>query len=355
MSRRVIFWDTSVSDLLNDKFFGGIAVQLLFWAKEFSKNNWEVFALTREETYVQNDIKFLRYKYFSRVAVVVEWFYVFYYLITVKPQVIILRGAQRILLPLSFLGRLFKTKIVFLGASDVNFQPGKEMIKGDINRKAYRMGLLKTDYIVVQNDFQRKSLMDNYGKDSILIPNIWSVLDNTKSLEISSTIEAIWVGNLRKIKRVEWFVNLARKYPTLSFVAVGGSTGDEDYFNECKALFAQVPNLQYLGSVSFHMSNSLIQKSKILICTSEFEGFPNTFLQAWANHVPVLSTVDPSGVVTQNNLGLVAETEEQLCENLQILTNEETYKKIQISIDEYFNKNHSSSIAYSKLLMFLNL
>ena len=39
-------------------------------------------------------------------------------------------------------------------------------------------------------------------------------------------------------------------------------------------------------------------KSKILINTSSFEGFPNTFVQAWANGVPVISLkVDPDNII----------------------------------------------------------
>jgi glycosyltransferase involved in cell wall biosynthesis len=51
----------------------------------------------------------------------------------------------------------------------------------------------------------------------------------------------------------------------------------------------------------------MYQQASCLCCTSTYEGFPNTFLEAFSHGVPVVSTVDPDGVLAGQRLGAVAQ------------------------------------------------
>jgi hypothetical protein len=56
----------------------------------------------------------------------------------------------------------------------------------------------------------------------------------------------------------------------------------------------QIPNLDYLGELPIEQVNELMSQSHVHVNTSSFEGFPNTFLQAWARGAVVASlAVDP--------------------------------------------------------------
>jgi hypothetical protein len=51
---------------------------------------------------------------------------------------------------------------------------------------------------------------------------------------------------------------------------------------------------------------ALYRQARLLLCTSESEGFPNVFLEAWLCARPVLTSVDPDDVVATFQLGQVA-------------------------------------------------
>ena len=50
----------------------------------------------------------------------------------------------------------------------------------------------------------------------------------------------------------------------------------------------------------------------MFVNTSNIEGFPNSFLQAWVRGVPVVSFFDPDGLITNKCLGYVPFNTEEM-------------------------------------------
>ena len=66
----------------------------------------------------------------------------------------------------------------------------------------------------------------------------------------------------------------------------------------------QSANLNFLGEQSLAQVNERLWACRLVVNTSQTEGFPNTFIQAWARFVPVVSLkVDPDGVIARHQLG----------------------------------------------------
>jgi glycosyltransferase involved in cell wall biosynthesis len=66
-------------------------------------------------------------------------------------------------------------------------------------------------------------------------------------------------------------------------------------------------NLELSGKLPRERVTELIARAPAVVSTSEAEGMPNVFLEAWARAVPVLSLdYDPDGLIESEGLGLVA-------------------------------------------------
>ena len=347
MKKKILIWSTAISDLL-DGHVSGIAVQLFFWAQTFARQGWQVTTFTHHEPFHNESITFKRRKRWSSIEIVHEWLSVFWRLLTIRPYLVFYRGADRAILPIAIVSRWFGIKFVFLGASDSDFTPGKELVAGaSTNRRMFQKAIGRIQYIVTQNKAQHDALLQNYGKESFVLPNIWLVMS---CISLEKKYDAVWVANLRPLKRAEWFVRLAKSLPQFRFAIIGG-VSSKDYYNQIEEKASGVDNLSFLGAKTFEEVNSLIAESRLLVCTSEFEGFPNTFLQAWAQSVPVVSTVNPNSCITEFDLGRVVDNESELLNATEeILSSEELIEEYKKSIDAYFLSHHDANVAYQKIL-----
>ena len=68
----------------------------------------------------------------------------------------------------------------------------------------------------------------------------------------------------------------------------------------------RLSNIEFRGKVAPDEAERVIAESATLLCTSEQEGFPNTFLQAWSHGTPVVTLqIDPDSVIKRLGLGAV--------------------------------------------------
>jgi glycosyltransferase involved in cell wall biosynthesis len=174
-------------------------------------------------------------------------------------------------------------------------------------RLQYRLGLRLADVIVVQTDAQRELARAKLGRDALVIPSFATFAPTAR---VQRRPVFLWVGGVVEFKDPFGYVRLAQLAPETEFWMLPTDRGAA--WNELAAGLrtqaAAVPNLTLLPPRPRDELPDLYASVTALVSTSKFEGFPNTFLEAWAQSTPTLSlTVDPDGVIRTHDLGVVAD------------------------------------------------
>ncbi len=229
---------------------------------------------------------------------------------------------------------------VFAAASDGDFDPAVPMVRFGRDRVLFRWGLRRVCAIVAQSERQREALVRHYGRDATVIPSCYGN-STRKPSRPGGTI--LWVGTIKRIKRPELFIDLARRCPDHRFRLVGGGVPDESslydrVFPEAKT----VTNLEMTGFVPYPDVEAQFDDGSLLVNTSDMEGFPNTFLQAWSRGMPTLSFFDPAAQWRQHAVGEVVSSLDDMVKRTQSLMSDVERWRLASSVcREYFTAHHS--------------
>ena len=134
----------------------------------------------------------------------------------------------------------------------------------------------------------------------------------------------LWVGRIAPVIRLELLLDVARRLPSMTFQVAGMPYAGEAYSEQMLRQARATPNVEVLGAVPRERMDELYREAAVLCCTSHIEGFPNTFIEAWSWGVPVVSTVDPGGVIQRETLGLHATSAETIAQGIERLCGDAT-------------------------------
>lgn len=294
-------------------YFGGESVQQILLAKAFCDIGYDVSMIVKDhgqlngelinglrvwKTYKETDgIPVLRFVYPRMTSILSA-------LKTTSADIYYQSCAGMLTGVVAWFCRRYHRKFVFRLAHDSDCIPGKQIISLARDRKIYEYGLRHADLIAAQGIKQVDLLHKNYRLHSIPIN---MAVELPAETEISARdIDILWVNNLRSFKRPELVLKLAHLLPEYRIVMIGGPVpGCESLYEEIRTQARHVSNIEFLGSIPYNQVNNYFSRSRLFVNTSECEGFPNSFLQAWVRGVPVVSFFDPDGLIAKETLGAV--------------------------------------------------
>lgn len=235
-------------------------------------------------------------------------------------------------------------KFVYSVASDPDCDPRLPTLRTIRERVLYRFGLRNADAVIVQSRRQREMLQAGFDRESILIPMPcdFSVTSDTAQTNGASR-RVLWVGRLLPLKRLEWLLDVAERSPDLHFDVVGPPDPDSNYTRELQRRASAMSNVTLHGRADPRRMTEFYDRALCLCCTSEYEGFPNTFLEAWSRGIPVVSTVDPDNLLRERGLGVAVSDVSGLSDAVHRLADDaELRRRIANDARRYFAEQHDA-------------
>lgn len=193
--------------------------------------------------------------------------------------------------------------LVLAIASDIECDP-RLPGKAARERWFFHYALHRADAVVAQTAQQTRRLADHFGVAASVIrscaPSPVELSPPAKSPRV------LWVGRFAAAKRPELLLELASRCPEWPFDVVGGPNDPGSNRAYVYDALRALPNVTLHGFVPYAQIGARYDAAALLLCTSAWEGYPNTFLEAWSRGLPVVATVDPDGVIGRHGLGRVA-------------------------------------------------
>ena len=326
--------------------FGGSEVQMYLIAKELAKDS------TFNVDFVVGDFGQKAVEYYNYVNIfkackrgrdvlnlIKAPIKLYCVLKKVNPDIILCRAPGVETGISAFYAKINNKKFIYSIASDIDVKNTK---KQNLRRKIFQYGLRNADIVIAQTNNQIKSLKEKYGSNFSkisLIRHSFPLKENKKQKKDI----ILWVGRSVKLKNPQVFLELAKFYPKEKFVMIMPKN-DVNLWDKITTQAKQIKNLKSIEQVPFSEINKYFNKAKIFINTSDFEGFPNTFVQAMHTKTPILSLkVNPDNFLYIYKCGMSCNNDfNYLRDNLyKILTNKNYYNTLAKNCLIYTNKNHN--------------
>jgi glycosyltransferase involved in cell wall biosynthesis len=250
--------------------------------------------------------------------------------------------------------RRHRRRFIFSAASDTDCLAQLPLLDSTRERCLYRWGLRRANAVIAQTATQQRLLLEHFGLASTVVPNCCPAPPAEEMVEFTHAPDrqphVLWIGRIAEQKRLEWLLDVAERCPRVVFDVVGAAGGQSAYATSLSQRAAGIPNVVMHGRVPHDETPQFYRRATVLCCTSLYEGFPNTFLEAWSRGLLVVSTVDPDGVIARHGLGWVTDTVDGLVDHLErACTSPETWRAASTAARHYCMQNHSVDASAERL------
>ena len=365
---RILSIDFSIPYLLKDDDYpiGGWAVQLSIWLRALENAGHEAALLTWKGALAHvgsgQQIKLIETYDPAQGLRVAKWFYsyipkIFAAARAYHPDVMI-QGASAVdAAIMAFVAGQLGIPFVHRIVNDVNVD---ERCKLDLRFDewiAYSWARHRTAAFLCQNEYQR-------GKLSALFPNtpvhilhnaVVVAEDAPAPLPRAERRYVAWLGVFRHQKNLPLLLRIAQELPAIKFRVAGMPERDADQATlDAVNGLRHLPNVELVGYVRRADVQQFLSESTMLLSTSDFEGFSNVFLEAFAVGTPVVTRrqVDPDSIIVRHSLGASAEDELALSKSVKAFWDmgENEYNAFAQRCQSYVKANHSPTVKARELV-----
>ena len=320
---------------------GGGEVDSYFLASELAKDpNYEVSCIVadygQEPMEVREDVTLIRSLDFSSKQIAAT-FRLWQALSKADAHIYIRKFSSAVTTEVAFFCKRHGRKFVYRTASAVECD-GTYIKKHFFRGKGFVWSLRHADAVIAQNKTDADNLFATTGVSAEVMKNphrLPALVQKERDI-------ILWVGRSAKVKRIELFLEMARQMPQQNFTMICQRAIGDKLYQDLVEKAKEIDNLEFIQQVPFHQILEYFQRARVLVNTSDYEGFPNTFIQACKCATPILSlNVNPDGFLNEYNCGLCANCDWELfMDMLKQILEPETAEKLGKNARKYVEENH---------------
>ena len=222
-----------------------------------------------------------------------------------RPEWVVIMGAGTWVWLLWLLRLRFGFSLAFIAASDVDVDGGYRRMfpaRGWL----YELALRRVDRVIAMSEYQRAG----FTKRGLRPGFYRNLLLDAAGGESPKDVDFLWVASAQPLKQPGLFLDLAARLPERRFVMICPLKQDRAFWERTRARAAALPNVEFHPLVPYHTVQMFFHRARVFVNTSDYEGFPNTFLQAGLGRAALLSLrVDPDGMIAREGAGVCAQGE----------------------------------------------
>jgi glycosyltransferase involved in cell wall biosynthesis len=259
-------------------------------------------------------------------------------------------GAEEVTGQVGLWCRRHDRRFVFSTASDMDCDVWLTGGRAVRERVLYRHGLRVADRIIVQSEKQAGMLKSRTGLTATVLPmpgeDFALLTGNSVDAAMDPAPLVLMVGRIAPEKNMEMFIDVAGSLPSVRFLIVGPAKASDPYLASLRNRASNVSNIDFFGAAGKRQLADFYRSAAALCCTSHYEGFPNTFIEAWSLGLPVVSTVDPDGVIARHGLGAYVSGPDDMRRALHgIIGSPQRREQIAKAARQYFESTHQLDTA----------
>lgn len=344
--------------------FGGAEVQLYFLAQSLKRLGCEVdfvvgdFGQERVENY--NSIRVIKSSSVSGRSGIVSFIrsslILSRVLFSLNSDVFLQRSASAGTGLVRLISWLKRKKFVYMSAHEIDCNGEYEKQNNFIKGLLFRLGVRNADLVITQSVDHEKMLSDHHGVKSVVMPSMYPLDEQVENGIYKDTV--LWVARCEDWKNPDLFLELAKSNLDVQFTMIcPPSNNQPDFFEKIKSTARSAKNVTFIRFVPFEEIDAYFSRARLFVQTSDYEGFPNTFIQAFKNETPVLSfSVSPDSILERNNLGACADGDREIffTEFQNLLNDREKLTQMGSNASAYFRKNHDSAVVAGRILDAIN-
>lgn len=324
---KILFIDFKLPYLLTDSSYpiGGWTVQLRAWITglRFIDNEVGVLTWKGANSFVDKELNFDLIETYDPDKGIKIFKYFYYYIPSLyktvaqyKPDVTVQACSGLNTGIMAYIGKRLDIPFIYRATSDRDADGRYKNGLLKYEQVAYNYGLKRADAILCQNSYQYEHLKEQFPEKALhILHNPFLKASNIPISSYEDRKYIAWLGVFKREKNLALLYDVAKKCCEVTFKIAGMPANSvHNCTKEALKNLKSLSNVKFVGYLSREKVIPFLSNALALINTSYYEGFSNTFLEAFTAGTPVIAPchVDPDNIITTNQLGFTAEKDDEL-------------------------------------------